>query len=217
MAGTDRRVRSRIIVDKKLQLGMALQIMGYVYFYLVLFSLLANSRALWTVIAGTGDEAAWAAAVQRLHIFVQVFVLPLAFTFICMCLHGLIFTHRLAGPIYRFKKILRRVREGDLAQEVSIRENDYFHDLCDEMNAVIGGLREEMLRFRELSRELADEGESLAAGGDLPPEAREKLIRITNASTRLRQLMDCYRLEREETPARPACAPVPEPAAGRPA
>ncbi len=46
--GDDRR-RKRLIVDKKLQVGMSLHIVGFVYLYLVLFALLANF--------GASDEA----------------------------------------------------------------------------------------------------------------------------------------------------------------
>jgi len=187
----------KFVVDKKLQVGMSLQITGFLYMYLVLFALLANFVALKTVLFG-GSEEAYVQAVTRLDIFLQVFVFPLVATFICMCLHGLVFSHRIAGPVYRIKDMLNRIRGGDLAQDVHIRTNDYFHDLCDDLNSMIERLRGDLIEFRKASQELAEEGEALAEAGDLPDAHQERLLGITNASTRLRQLVDGYRLTPEE-------------------
>ena len=199
--GGDRR-RKRLLVDKKLQMGMSLHIVGFVYVYLVLFALLANFTALKTVVFG-GSEEAYIEAVDRLTIFVQVFVLPLGATFVAMCLHGIFFTHRIVGPIYRFRETLKKIRGGDLAGRIEIRKDDYFGDLCDEINSMIGHLRGDLIHFRKVSQDLAEQGEALAEKGHLPPEDQLKLLEITNSSTRLRQLVDGYRLEEDEGMAEP--------------
>ena len=190
-SGTKRR---RILVDGKFQLGISLQIVGYVYLYLVLFALLANFNAIKAVIVEDGSSAVYIEAVGRLTIFVQVFVLPLVLTFVCMCLHGLLFSHRLAGPIHRFKESVKRLRRGDLGQDVSIREHDYFQDLCEELNGLTARLRTDLANFRSASHKLAEEGESLARSGNLPPDATRRLIEFANASAKLRQLADGYRI-----------------------
>ena len=189
--------RKQVLLNRKLQLGMSLHITGFLYMYLVLFALLANFSALKTVVFG-GSEAEYVQAVTRLDIFVEVFVFPLVATFVCMCLHAVIFTHRIAGPVHRFKELLDRVRGGDLATDVHLRKNDYFQDLCDDLNGMIEQLRGDLITFRKASQELAEEGEALAASGDLPEESQNKLLGITNASTRLRQLVDGYRLRPDE-------------------
>jgi methyl-accepting chemotaxis protein len=202
------------MLDKKLQVGMSLHITGFLYMYLVLFALLANFAALKTVVFG-GSEEAYLEAVTRLDIFVEVFVFPLVATFVCMCLHGFLFTHRIAGPVYRIKEMLKRVQGGDLATDVKLRKNDYFQDLCEDLNGMIDQLRGDLVHFRQASQKLADEGEALAASGDLPPESQAKLLGITNASTRLRQLVDGYRLQPDEATDEPEFAEprerVPEP------
>ena len=207
--GGDRR-RKRLVVDKKLQLGMALHIVGYVYLYLVLFALLANLGSLKAVVFG-GSEQAYIEAVSRLKIFVEVFVVPLAATFVCMCLHGVLFSHKVAGPLYRFKVTLRKIQDGDLANNIALRNDDFFQDLCEDVNGMITQLRGDLIDFRQASQQLAEEGEALAESGALPPEAQTKLLGITNASTRLRQLVDGYRLTDEDATKTPADAEMPEP------
>ena len=169
------------------------------------------------MIVGGGDQAVYVEAVTRLQIFVEIFVVPLLFTFICMCLHGMLFTHRLAGPIYRFKETLKKIRSGNLSMNIQLRDQDYFQDLCVEVNAMLDGLRGDFSKFRGMSRELAEQGEALANTGGLPDDAREKLLGLANASSKLRQLVDGYQLGDEEPVDQAAPAVTqdePEPVAG---
>jgi methyl-accepting chemotaxis protein len=167
------RRRKRIILDKKLQLRMTMAVTGFVYFYLVLFALLANSGAILTVVSSGDSDQEYLAAVNRLKLFMQTFVLPLGITFVCMILHGFFFTQRIAGPLARMRETLKAIASGNLSGNLQIRKGDLFHDLCDEVNGLVGNLREEFMHFRKLSLQLAEEGEELSESGDLSPNERE--------------------------------------------
>jgi len=173
---------------------MSLNLIGFVYMYLVLFALLANAGAIFTVATGGSSDAEYLQAVLRLQTFAQVFVIPLALTSVAICLHGVLFTHRIAGPIHRFKESLQRFRSGDLSTEIKLRKTDYFHDLCEDINAMVADLRSRFVAYRELSTKLAEQSEALANAGDLPTDAQKKLIEITTATTRLRQFTDQFHL-----------------------
>jgi hypothetical protein len=121
-----------------------------------------------------------------------------------MCLHGLLLTHKLAGPIHRFRETLRALRERRLPSKVEIRGHDYFQDLCGEVDGLVQHLRSDVHKFQESSAELARASEALLKEGDLPGGAREKLLDIANGFSRLRQLVDGYTLEGAETPSDPA-------------
>ena len=185
--------RTRFLVNRKLQLGMSFQIVAYVYLYLVLFALLANYSALKTVVFGTGGDADYIAAVERLEVFVEVMVLPLILTFLCLWLHGILFSHRLAGPIYRIKQALSQARSGNLSMDVKLRERDYFQDICDELNGLCGRLRGDMAHCRELSGRLADAAEALDSTGELNADTRSRLVDMANATQELRKLVDGYK------------------------
>ncbi len=199
--------RRRILVDRRLQIGLSLRIVGYVYLYLVFFALVATGPAIMTVLRG-GDDPEFLRAVDRLTVFVQVFVLPLALTFVCMCLHGIVLTHRVAGPIYRFRQVLSGIRRRFLPPKVALREGDCFADLCEEMNGLLEHLRGEIGAIREVSEGLAAEAAALQAEGGLPSDAQVRLVRLANGFTRLRQVVDGYRFEAE-----PSAASAPEPKA----
>ena len=51
---------------------------------------------------------------------------------------GLRFSHRLAGPIFRLKKELRRLNEGEKIEEIVLRDADFFKEVVDELNLVVG-------------------------------------------------------------------------------
>jgi nitrogen fixation/metabolism regulation signal transduction histidine kinase len=44
-----------------------------------------------------------------------------------LIVHGVFFSHRIAGPLYRFRRIFQSVASGDLTVRTSIRKSDYLH------------------------------------------------------------------------------------------
>ncbi|PYV08341.1 MAG: hypothetical protein DMG07_26115 [Acidobacteria bacterium] len=54
---------------------------------------------------------------------------------------SLIFSHFIAGPIYRFEKTLETVRDGDLTVVVRLRARDEFKELADLFNQMLASLR----------------------------------------------------------------------------
>ena len=50
-------------------------------------------------------------------------------------------THKVAGPVYRFKKVLAEISGGNLDISVKLRDKDDLKDLAEEFNLVIDDLR----------------------------------------------------------------------------
>ena len=51
-----------------------------------------------------------------------------------------VFTHSIAGPIYRLKMLSVRIASGDLSVEVKFRSKDTIQELSDIMNTILRGL-----------------------------------------------------------------------------
>jgi len=49
----------------------------------------------------------------------------------------LLFSHKISGPLYRFKKIMEALEQGDFSSELHIRSADQFHTLADRINGMI--------------------------------------------------------------------------------
>jgi len=54
---------------------------------------------------------------------------------------GVLITHRIAGPAYRFERYLEALARGEYTGPCRIREGDEFQAVCDQLNAAVDALR----------------------------------------------------------------------------
>ena len=73
-------------------------------------------------------------------------------------------SHRIAGPFYRFEKILKQVEGGDLTPRVQLRKHDQFTELEDALNRFISSIND---RIGGLQTDI-DEVKGLLARKDDP-------------------------------------------------
>lgn len=50
------------------------------------------------------------------------------------------FTHRFAGPIYRFNAVLDRVLKGDTSPRIVLRKRDYLKETANKLNLLLNDL-----------------------------------------------------------------------------
>jgi methyl-accepting chemotaxis protein len=55
-------------------------------------------------------------------------------------LTGLMMTHRMAGPIYSFKRELSRIEQGLPPRRIGVRKGDEFQDVADALNGALDAL-----------------------------------------------------------------------------
>ena len=82
--------------------------------------------------------------------------LVLIFTLIIIGAYGVVFLHRVAGPVYRFRQTLLRINRGEMPGDIKIREGDFFHDMAHDINIILRRLRAEQEKLSELKARLAD-------------------------------------------------------------
>jgi hypothetical protein len=46
-------------------------------------------------------------------------------------------THRIVGPVYRFRKMIQAVKAGGEIEPMGLRKGDFLHDLKDEFNEML--------------------------------------------------------------------------------
>jgi len=80
----------------------------------------------------------------------------------------LLFSHRIAGPIYNLGRVLRSVAQGDLSSDIRFRKKDFLHEIADDGNLALDFLRQEIGEMQKLSLELVNRLES--SGGNPDPE-----------------------------------------------
>ncbi len=62
----------------------------------------------------------------------------------------LIFSHKIAGPLYRLEKTAQAVGEGNLNQKIRLRAQDQLQDLAQSMDVMVADLR---MRLQIIKRE----------------------------------------------------------------
>ncbi len=57
---------------------------------------------------------------------------------------GILFLHRVAGPLYRIRGVLKILADGKVPErEVKLREGDFFVEVVDELNRLVSRIRSE--------------------------------------------------------------------------
>lgn|GEM_PF-626879 len=83
---------------------------------------------------------------------------------------GLVLTHRIAGPIYRFETYLRSIVAGEHIGRCKVREGDELQDFCELLNEAVSTLRTEAREAREENAALR--AKLVEAGIEAPEDAR---------------------------------------------
>lgn len=194
--------RTRILVDKRFQLGISLKIVVCLACYLVLFCLMAFLSPLLSLLTGSASAAAVDTALNEVGLFVRHLILPLVLTFTCLALHCILLSHRVAGPAYRFMRTFEAMRDGDLSVDVHLRRGDYLTDVADSYNEMIGTLRAEVAGVQDAARELETRIRAAVSG---ERASREDLERLAANAAALRESLGRLRIEPDgesgETPA----------------
>lgn len=97
-------------------------------------------------------------------------------------------THRVAGPMYRFKESTKTVANGDLTHLVRIRRTDELQDYAELFNGMTAALRERLAEAKQRADELEDAlgyASRLADSCVVERELRDEIARAEQASRRL--------------------------------
>ncbi len=98
--------------------------------------------------------------------------LPMAAVFLLLTVHSLFVSHRIAGPLYRFRMVFKALAEGDLAIRANIRKHDYLHthaqalnEMIEALEARIRGLEDQTLHLKDDAAQLKEAVSSGAKAG----------------------------------------------------
>jgi hypothetical protein len=111
----------------------------------VLFVAVLLGPLAWEINSGAVSEydLTWATEFLQLHsrIWMPLCALFLGVTWMLVRL-----SHRVAGPLYRFRQVFAQVTAGDLSVRVRVRDNDYLVKEGDELDGMIVAMRDRVRR-----------------------------------------------------------------------
>ena len=126
--------------------------------------------------------------------------LPLLIVFVLLVVHSVIISHRIAGPLYRIRRILKSVGRGDFTVRTTIRSNDYLMKEAEVVNEMAEMLSEKIKDIRrksgEASATLADLRRSIDSAS--LDEMEQKLEELSAHLNGLGVRLDEFRIDRRE-------------------
>lgn len=190
--------RRKFVVDPKLQVSFLLITLGYVVFLLFVLAVsLFAPLVLQLRDADLASPDAMAPALSILYLHDR-FWLPALLAIIAIVLHSVRTTHRIAGPLYRFRRVFEALRDGVLPRPVRLRKGDYLTAEMEVINAALQSLRGRAAQIQgqadalhECLRRLRDQ--SAATGGGVASD--DLWNELTAREEQLRDALHAYRVE----------------------
>ena len=186
--------RKTILIDR-----LQYKLLGINLFHLTciifLFLIAIFSPVVIALYSGSSPEQAERASAEFLGLHKRIWpAVPVAL--ILISLHSIVVSHRIAGPLYRFRKVYEEVERGNLSIRAVIREKDYLGREADCLNQMIDGLQARVRSIDDSIDEVRSAYARLEAG--LGSASRAELAGLGGRLEMLRDRMDRFRVPASE-------------------
>ncbi len=144
--------KRKYIVNKELQFHIAIvMIMEIVLIAVVMSTIIIclndYYQEIFQYIAGPTELRT---PLQEINKPVWYFMLgSVSFSLVVFALVGIFLSHKIAGPLYRLKRVMIDIGKGRLPREVKFRKGDHMHDMADALNEMVQGLKDRDKQTRE--------------------------------------------------------------------
>lgn len=139
-----RRIRNYLLEPRvQLRLGLVNVIMSLAFAATSLGILAYHQRqreARWLELSGVSPDMQAILTAYQVELFVILAGLGAVFVILSVGL-SILFTHRMVGPTYAFRRHIRALREGDYDAYTGLRPNDAFEEVAAELNELSAALR----------------------------------------------------------------------------
>ncbi len=103
---------------------------------------------------------------------------------------SVMYSHQIAGPAYKLENSIKRITEGDLTFEVSLRRNDNLKELASALNSLLEKFRITLAGAKTLTEDIAEKLKIL--------ESDDRFKQLAASSEELRNLIDQFKIENTE-------------------
>ena len=102
---------------------------------------------------------------------------------------SVMYSHQTAGPAYKLEKSIKRITDGDLTFQVSLRRNDNLKELATALNELLNKFRTTLSQAKTLADGIDDKLGAM--------KNDEKYAQIVKDASELRTLVDQFKLSSE--------------------
>jgi len=115
-----------------------------------------------------------------LPVLIQTVAVTVVLVGLATIVVALLFSHKIAGPLYRFKKVLEALEQGDFSSAFKIRTLDQLQILAGSLNGVVVKNRDQLIALKKAFKSLEKDLEALSEGAPDSQKGRlnEALIQI---------------------------------------
>jgi methyl-accepting chemotaxis protein len=79
-----------------------------------------------------------------LPVLVQTVIIVTVAVGIATAIFTLIVSHKIAGPLYRFKQTFKELEQGNFSNQIRLRKDDQLHEVAVEFNRMINAVRNQI-------------------------------------------------------------------------
>ncbi|MBU4311844.1 MAG: HAMP domain-containing protein [Candidatus Omnitrophica bacterium] len=181
--------RKQYIVKK----GMQFRYIGIVFGLVILASIITGYTVFatgWTLL---GEKLASVYPQGRLMFVIKAtnvaLIRNLLFISPALFILPLLFSHRIAGPVYRIEKSILDITKGDLALKIKLRKGDELTDLAEIINSMTENIRTTIALNKDKSAAIQKDLDNIRSAIAAQPQDRAKIESvITSLQTKLTEL-----------------------------
>ncbi len=188
--------RKRYIVDGKLQ--FRLLIYNGMYFLIITMAIWAGlflplALDLSNPNLSISEQGEVAAQILYLHSRLGPLLLMV---FLILGVHSVLVSHKIAGPLYRFKATFNQVAQGDLSRVVPIRKGDLLVNEQTKIEEMIGALssRLKSIKREHLAMEQALQSLTKSQGNVSEKLSKEAIAQLEGCHLRLKKELEHFKL-----------------------
>lgn len=123
-----------------------------------------------------------------LPILLQTVAIVMAFVILATVAVTLFVSHKIAGPLYRFKKVMQSLGEGDYHSDFHIRELDQLQGFADAFNEMILKMRSQINMIKEASSAVQKKLDALSEG-DISEQKKQYMRELKNIFAELNRTL----------------------------
>lgn len=129
---------------------------------------------------------------------------------VLILIHSVFFSHRIAGPLYRFRNVFKAISQGNLMVETKIRNHDYLKREAESLEEMVGELRSKLTDITADCHSVVDLVAELKLALQLnsSKEATEVTARLEQRMSQLRADVQQFHVQADPgTPSEPKDQP----------
>ena len=142
----DKKFQTRFIVRFCILVIFACLVFGTLVYFLSLQSITTTFENSRLVVKSTAD---YLFPLLTLTSLITIALIGLATIFVVLFI-----SHKIAGPAYRFRRIIREIAQGNLGLDVRVRSGDQFQQIASGLDEMVKSLRLQILKIKEKVSEL---------------------------------------------------------------